>query len=130
MIRFDNINKPKNKKLLIFISDFIRRIFGGDRLKRISKEITSISKKISQKHQKKIVILDFGCGSMEVSKKLQKYSFVKKIVGTDTFDFKFETKKMKYVQTDKFFKSTNVNFDLIIAIDVLHHIGIDDAAVA
>ena len=57
MIRFDNINKPKNKKLLIFISDFIRRIFGGDRLKRISKEITSISKKNSQKHQKKIVTL-------------------------------------------------------------------------
>ena len=55
----------------------IRKIFGGDRLKRISKEITNISKKISQKHQKKIVILDFGCGSMEISKKLQNYSFVK-----------------------------------------------------
>ena len=128
MIRFDNTNKPKNKKLLIFISDFIRKIFGGDRLKRISKEITSLSKKISQKHQKKIVILDFGCGSMEVSKKLQKYSFVKKIVGTDTFDFKFITKKMKYIQSDKFFKSKNVNVDLIIAIDVLHHIGVDDAS--
>ena len=93
MIRFNNTNKPKNKKLLIFISDFIRKIFGGDRLKRISKEITSISKKISQKHKKKIVILDFGCGSMEISKKLQKYSFVKKIIGTDTFNFKFEKKK-------------------------------------
>ena len=31
MIRFNNTNKPKNKKLLIFISDFIRKIFGGDK---------------------------------------------------------------------------------------------------
>ena len=35
---------------------------------------------------------------------------------------------MKYIQSDKFFKSKNVNVDLIIAIDVLHHIGVDDAS--
>ena len=128
MIRFNNINKQKNKRLLIFISDFIRKVFGGDRLKRISKEITNISKKISQENKKKIVILDFGCGSMEISKKLQKHTFVKKIIGTDTFDFKFETKKMRYIQSDKFFNSKNIKFDLVIAIDVLHHIGIDDAS--
>ena len=74
MIRFNNTNKPKNKRLLIFISDLIRKIFGGDRLGRISKTIIEISKKISLKNKKKIVILDFGCGSMEISKKLQKYS--------------------------------------------------------
>ena len=127
MIRFNNTNKPKNKRLLIFISDLIRKIFGGDRLGRISKTIIEISKKISLKNKKKIVILDFGCGSMEISKKLQKYSFVKKIVGTDTFNFTFETKKMKYIQSNKFFKSKNNKFDLIIAVDVLHHIGIDNA---
>ena len=53
--------------------------------------------------------------------------FVKKIVGTDTFNFTFETKKMKYIQSNKFFKSKNNKFDLIIAVDVLHHIGIDNA---
>ena len=127
MIRFNNTNQPKNKKLLIYISSLIREIFGGDRLKRISKSIIKISKKISLEKKKKIVILDFGCGSMEISKKMQKYSFVKKIVGTDTFNFKFKTKKMKYIQSNEFFKSKNNKFDLIIAIDVLHHIGIDDA---
>ena len=127
MIRFNNTNKPKNKRLLIFISDLIRKIFGGDRLGRISKTIIEISKKISLINKKKIAILDFGCGSMEISKKLQKHSFVKKIVGTDTFDFKFKTKKMRYVQSNKFFESKNNKFDLIIAVDVLHHIGIDDA---
>ena len=127
MIRFNNTNKPKDKKLLIFVSDLIRKISGGDRLGRISKTIIEISKKISLIDEKKISILDFGCGSMEISKKLQKHSFVKKIIGTDTFDFKFKTKKMRYIQSTKFFESKNNKFDLIIAVDVLHHIGIDDA---
>ena len=90
MIRFNN---SKNKKLLIHISNFIHLICGGDRLSRISKKITSITKNISKKYKKKIVILDFGCGSMEISKKLEKKSFVKKIIGTDVFNFKFKTKK-------------------------------------
>jgi SAM-dependent methyltransferase len=127
MIRFNNTNIPKNKKLLIYISDHIREVFGGDRLGRISKTIIGMSKNISKENKKKIVILDFGCGSMEVSKELQKYSFVKQIIGTDTYNFKYKTKKMKYIQSDFFFKSKNNKFDLIIAVDVLHHIGIDDA---
>ena len=127
MIRFNNTNIPKNKKMLIYISDYIREIFGGDRLGRISKTIIEMSKNISKENKKKIVILDFGCGSMEISKELQKYSFVKQIIGTDTYNFKYKTKKMKYIQSDFFFKSKNNKFDLIIAVDVLHHIGIDDA---
>ena len=62
MIRFNNTNKPKDKKLLIFVSDLIRKISGGDRLGRISKTIIEISKKISLINKKKISILDFGCG--------------------------------------------------------------------
>ena len=113
--------------MLIYISDCIREIFGGDRLGRISKTIIEMSKNISKENKKKIVILDFGCGSMGISKELQKYSFVKQIIGTDTYNFKYKTKKMKYIQSDFFFKSKNNKFDLIIAVDVLHHIGIDDA---
>ena len=113
--------------MLIYISDYIREIFGGDRLGRISKTIIEMSKNISKENKKKIVILDFGCGSMGISKELQKYSFVKQIIGTDTYNFKYKTKKMKYIQSDFFFKSKNNKFDLIIAVDVLHHIGIDDA---
>ncbi|MDA9604518.1 class I SAM-dependent methyltransferase [Candidatus Pelagibacter sp.] len=127
MLRFDNTNRSKNKKLLIAVSNFIRKIFGGDRIKRISEIIIDLSKKISLRNKKKIIILDFGCGSMEISKKLEKYSFVNKIIGTDTFDFKFKTKKMKYIQTHKLYKSKNNKFDLVIIVDVLHHMGVDDA---
>ena len=127
ILRFDNTNRSKNKKLFIVVSNFIRKIFGGDRVKRISETIIDISKKISLKNNKKISIIDFGCGSMEVSKKLQKHSFVNKIIGIDTFDFEYKTKKMKYSQSDKFFKSVKKKFDLVIIVDVLHHMGINDA---
>ena len=46
MIRFHNSKRPLNKKLLIFISDFIRRLFGGDRIGRLSKMMITQSKKI------------------------------------------------------------------------------------
>ena len=127
MVRFKNSKRSILNKSLIFLSNFIRKLFGGDRLLRISGEIVNISKEISQKKKKKITVLDFGCGSMNVSKKLNKYLFIKQIVGIDTFYYKFQSKKMQYVQSDKFFKSNNAKFDLVIAIDVLHHIGIDQA---
>ena len=79
ILRFDNTNRSKNKKLFIAVSNFMRKTFGGDRVKRISETIIDLSKKISLKNNKKIIILDFGCGSMEISKKLQKHSFVDKI---------------------------------------------------
>ena len=85
-----------------------------------------ISKDIYKKDKKKMNILDFGCGSMEISKKLEKLSYVKKIIGVDTFSGKFKTKKKcDILNTMIFLKKIKKNFDLIIAVDVLHHIGVD-----
>ena len=103
MIRFNNSKTSKNKKLLILISNLVRKIFGGDRIKRLSDIMIQKSKKIHIKKKGKINILDFGCGSMEISKKLEKLSFVENIVGVDTFESKFRTKKMQYIQYDEFF---------------------------
>ena len=125
MIRFNNSKTSKNKKLLILISNLIRKIFGGDRIKRLSNIMIQKSKKIHMIKKRKINILDFGCGSMEISKKLEKLSFVQNIVGVDTFESKFKTKKIQYVQYDKFFNKNKKKFDMIIAVDVLHHIGIN-----
>ena len=127
MIRFNNNKRSILSKSLIFLSDLIRKLFGGDRLQRITGEIINISREISQKKRGKITVLDFGCGSMNVSRKLNKHSFIKQIVGIDIFYFKFKSKKIQYIQSDKFFKANNTRFDLVIAIDVLHHIGIDQA---
>jgi cyclopropane fatty-acyl-phospholipid synthase-like methyltransferase len=125
MIRLNNSKISKNKKLLILISNLIRKIFKGDRLKRLSKIIILLSRGIYLNNKKKITILDFGCGSMEISKKLQKLYFVKNIVGVDTYKSNFQSKKMKYIQYNDFFKNNKKKFDIVIIVDVLHHIGID-----
>ena len=127
MSRFETTKIPESKKVFILISNFIRKIFGGDRTKRISNIMIEISKNVHLKEKKKITILDFGCGSMQISKNLEKLFFIKEIIGVDTFESKFKTKKMKYVQYDHFFKTNKKKFDLVIAIDVLHHIGIKNS---
>ena len=125
MSRFEKTNIPLAKKIFISISDLIRKIFGGDRTTRLSQIMIEISKNIYLKKKKKITILDFGCGSMEISKKLEKLFFIKEIIGVDTFKNKFKTKKIKYFQYDDFFRKNKKKFDIIIAVDVLHHIGIE-----
>lgn len=122
MIRF---KKKGNNIVLIFFSDLIRKIFKGDRIKRISNTVINISRKIAKKNKTKISVLDFGCGSMEVSKKLKNKNFIRKIIGTDIFHHHYENNNIKYVQKDKLFRSKIKKFDLIISIDVLHHIGIE-----
>ena len=56
MVRFKNTN---NKSILIFISDLIRKIFGGDRLKRISIQISKLLNQIHKEKKKKINCLRF-----------------------------------------------------------------------
>jgi len=104
MVRFKNAN---NKSILIFISDFIRKIFVGDRLKRISIQISKLLNQIHKEKKKKLIILDFGCGSMELSKRMQKKIFIKKIIGTDTFEYNFKKEKLEYLSKTKFLKKKN-----------------------
>ena len=59
------------------------------------------------------------------AKRLEKLPYVKQIIGVDTYVSKFRTKKMKYIQYDDFFKKNKKIFDVVIAVDVLHHVGID-----
>ena len=71
MSRFKDIKIPISKRIFIFVSNSIRILSGGDRIKRLSEIMIKTSKEIYLKEKKKITILDFGCGSMEISKKLE-----------------------------------------------------------
>ena len=93
MIRF---NKYEHKKFLIVVSDFIRKISKGDRLSSISSKVSNLIKKEAVNKKKKVTVLDFGCGSMEISKKIQHKKFIRKIIGLDIFDANFKYKKLQY----------------------------------
>ena len=73
MIRF-NVNNKFN--FLIFFSDLTRTIFGGDRIKRLSSKVKFILDKEFLKKNKKICIIDFGCGSMEIAKEIQNKKYM------------------------------------------------------
>ncbi len=123
MIRF---KENKYNRIFVGVSNFIRTVCGGDRLKRITDIIEKLLRETHKDHKKKLKVLDFGCGSMEISKKLQHKKYIKQIVGSDIFKHKFVSKKMMYLDNQKLFKS-NKKFDVIFVVDVLHHIGIENA---
>ena len=123
MIRFKESNY---NRIFVGVSNFIRTVCGGDRLKRITDIIEKLLRETHKDHKKKLKVLDFGCGSMEISKKLQYKKYIKQIVGSDIFKHKFVSKKMMYLDNEKLFKS-NKRFDVIFVVDVLHHIGIENA---
>ena len=122
MIRF---NKYEHKKFLIFISDFIRKVSKGDRLTSISNKVGSLIQKEAKNKKKKITVLDFGCGSMEISKKIQHKKFIKKIIGLDVFDANYKYKKLQYFKYKNFSNLKKFKSDVVILVDVLHHMGVD-----
>ena len=123
MMRFKENNY---NKFFVGLSDLIRYICGGDRLNRISKVIDQILTQTYLKKKKRLKILDFGCGSMEISKKIKDKNYIKEIVGSDIFKHEFKSNKMSYISNYELFKK-NKKFDIIFVIDVLHHIGVEDA---
>ena len=122
MIRF---NKYEHKKFLIFISDFIRKVSKGDRLTSISNKVGSLIQKEAKNKKKRITVLDFGCGSMEISKKIQHKKFIKKIIGLDVFDANYKYKKLQYFKYKNFSNLKKFKSDVVILVDVLHHMGVD-----
>ena len=123
MIRFKENNY---NKIFVGISNLIRYICGGDRLNRITRIVDELLTQTYLKKNRKLKILDFGCGSMEISKKIQNKNYVKQIVGSDIFKYRYVSNKLVYVDYDELFKKKE-KFDVIFIVDVLHHIGIDDA---
>jgi len=124
MIRFYSKNKFN---FLIFFSDLVRKIFNGDRIKRLSSKVKFILDKEFLKKNKKISIIDFGCGSMEIAKKIQNKKYIKKIIGLDIYKNNFRQGKLIYKQYEKFGDLIKFKADVILIIDVLHHMGTENA---
>ena len=124
MIRLKN---NYNNNFLILFSNITRKIFKGDRLKRLSIGVSDILKIIHLNKKKKLSILDYGCGSMDLSKKIQKKKFINKITAIDIYSANYRFKKIRYMNEKFFFKKNNKKFDAIVIVDVLHHIGINKA---
>ena len=122
MIRFD---KTEHKNLFIYTSDFIRKICRGDRTKRLSKKVEFLIKKEALNKNRRVSVIDFGCGSMEISKKIQHNKFIKKIIGLDIFKSNFRYKKLQYHHYKNLNNLSNFKSDIVILVDVLHHIGVD-----
>ena len=123
MMRFKENNY---NKFIVGLSNLIRYICGGDRLNRISKVIDELLRKTYFRKKKRLKILDFGCGSMEISKKLKDKNYIKEIVGSDIFKHKYKLKNISYISNHELFREKK-KFDIIFIVDVLHHIGVDDA---
>ena len=122
MIRF---SKNEHKKFFISLSDFIRKIFKGDRTKRLSKKVELLIKKEAEKKKTSVSVIDFGCGSMEISKKIQHNKYIKKIIGLDIFKSNYRYKKLQYHNYKNLNGLNNFKSDIVILVDVLHHIGVD-----
>ena len=101
MIRFKENNY---NKIFVGLSNLIRYICGGDRLNRITKIVDELLTQTYLKKNRKLKILDFGCGSMEISKKIQNKNYVKQIVGSDIFKYRYVSNKLVYVDYDELFK--------------------------
>ena len=123
MMRFKENNY---NRVFVGLSNLIRYICGGDRLRRITKIIDELLKKKHLEKNRKLKILDFGCGSMEVSKKLRDKIYVGQIVGSDIFKHRFKSNKIVSIDNDELFKKKE-KFDIIFIVDVLHHVGVEDA---
>jgi hypothetical protein len=129
---FDNLMRNSFNKKDQFINilfAILRKAFGGERFFNLSKIISYEIIKIKKKINRKIYLLDYGCGKMDFTFFLKKNNVIKKAICVD--DYKLDQKINKYnwlkyinLSFNKV-KFKDSQFDVSIVIDVLHHIGID-----
>jgi hypothetical protein len=130
--KFDNLMRRSfNKKdwCINILFTILRNLFGGERFFNLSKIISYEIIEIKKKINRKIYLLDYGCGKMDFTFFLKKKNVIKKAICVD--DYKLDQKINKYnwlkyinLSFNKV-KFEDSQFDVSILIDVLHHIGID-----
>ena len=120
-------------KYLARLLNYLRKLIGGDRFENLLTSVANEIEKIEGLKGQKIIMLDYGCGMMEFSKRLSDNKVIEQFVGADIFpspnsQSNSHSKKWdKYVQIAKGSTENIVgNFDLAIVTDVLHHASPQD----
>ena len=126
-----NSVRPNNlipRKFLAKIISLVRAIFGGDRFEGLYRAVFEEISAITELQNKKISLLDYGCGVMAFSRRLHHDGITKSVLGIDIFPFSAVQEEfgvensIQYKQIPEG-KITNTigYFDLTILLDVLHH---------
>ena len=117
--------KIANRKLAVILSS-VRRVLGGGRSANLYLHIRDAIESLHFKVPPRL--LDFGCGSMELGTRLLREGLVGSYIGADTFAMDPDssgrlTEGSSYLQvTDLDEALTLGSFNVVILIDVLHHI--------
>tara|TARA_Y100001935_G_C17203730_1_gene456406 strand:- start:158 stop:841 length:684 start_codon:yes stop_codon:yes gene_type:complete len=115
----------KKNNFLFYFFNFLRVIASGRRDKLLEKKVFTHLQNLKIQN---INLLDFGCGSLKFTKELIKKKIVKKSVCVDTYDYNLNNNKfIKYIKFNdwKNIKYKKNHFDVVILIDVLHHVGVN-----
>lgn len=117
-----------SKRQLALILSGVRQILGGGRSENLYSHIREAIENLQFKVPPRL--LDYGCGSMELGIRLLREGVIGSYLGADTFAMNSQSSERliegcSYQQLTEFDEIPSLgNFDLVMLIDVLHHIPI------
>jgi len=115
------------------ILSYLRKVLGGDRFSNLYKAIVLEIKRLDGLQNRNINLLDYGCGSMELSSQLKNDNIITNYLGVDVFpaplskDSSADSKWKNYkrISVDDDF-NLDIKYDISIVVDVLHHASNDE----
>jgi hypothetical protein len=134
----NNINtqlRPKKLTPHIFLAkilDVLRQICGGDRFNNLYQAIKKTLESLNANNQD-ISLLDYGCGVMSISSKLQKEGIVTDYIGLDIYPAPKDENEpwCNYLQVKKNWAvQLKKKYDAAIITDVLHHVETEEERIA
>jgi hypothetical protein len=122
------LNYSNRNRFISHLFSILRKIAGGDRFSNLIPYIEKAILFVKKKLNRKLYLLDYGCGKMDFSIFFIKKGLIKKAIGVDNYELQnnIVNKKCQYVNILKNKNKFKENqFDVALIIDVLHHIGIN-----
>lgn len=106
----------------------VRKAVKGDRLGNLAKAMAAEIEEFTKQHGRKPKLLDYGCGDMQIAHYIHTQGLAESIHCVDIHPPQ-EGEGLPYTQLQKAdalpFEAGR--FDMAIVVDVLHHVGIEEA---